>query len=98
MSHHQMVRNTKLLAYFADFIFKKFAQWLQKFHFHFLRQSAYIMVRLNNSRRSLKSLALYHIRINSTLSQELGTFKFMGFFVENGHKFITNHFTFSFRI
>ena len=92
------MRNTQFLSYFSHFIFKKFTQRFQQFHFHVFRKSAYVVMRFNYCRRSFHGLAFDNIRINSSLSQKFSTFKLVGLFIKNSNKFISDGLSFFLRI
>ena len=98
LTEYQVFRNAKLQTYLAHLILKQISKRLDNLlKIYIVRQSAYIMMRLNHSRLAAQA-RFYHIWINRSLYQEVHRTDFLGFFFKYTNKFFSDYFPLLLRI
>ena len=90
------LRDTEFTTDATHFIFEEEAEWFDKFEVHLFRETAYVVVALDD--HTGDGERLNHVWINCALSKPLNIFKFLSFLVEDVDEALTDDFTFLFRI
>ena len=92
----ERLRDAEFTTYATHFIFEEEAEWFDKFEVHLFRETAYVVVALDDHTGDGERLD--HVRIDCALSKPLHIFEFLSFLVEDVDEALADDFTFLFRI
>ena len=92
MTVDEMVRHTERTSYTAYLIFEKPFQRFAEREMHLFRQTAYVMVRLDDFTRDIERFD--SVRINGSLCKPLGTRLLLGFCIKDLNEVTSYDFTF----
>ena len=96
MAAYKLGRDAEFAAYAAHFVFEKESQRLNKPEVHLFRQSAHVVVALDDHTGDGKGLN--HIGIDGALGKPLDVFELVRFTVEYVDEALAYHFAFLFGI
>ena len=98
LTEYQSFRNSKLQSGFADFVFEEVTERFDDFfEIYEIRKTAYVVVRFDHCGFSAKT-ALYNVRIDGSLCEEIHCSDLLCFFFENTDELFTDDLTFCFRL
>src|SRR5688572_30063695 len=87
-----LFRYAKIAPNEPHFVFEQFAQRLDQFEIHFLRQAAHIVMRLDRYGRAANTYRFDHIRIKRALNKPFHIADLMRLGVEYVYEFSANSF------
>ena len=96
MTGDKVLGHTQLSPYPTHFVLEEPLQWFTELEVHLLRQSAYIVMTLDDLACDIQTL--YSIGIDGALCQPLGTFNLLGFGIEDLYKITADNLSLLLRI
>ena len=98
LAHHHIFGQSELAADFAYFVFKESAQWFEQFEFHFLGESADVVMTFDHGGWvAVNRHRLNHIGVGCPLSEENGIFNGVCSFVKDLDELSADNFAFTLR-
>ena len=98
MAAKNFIGDTEFASDNSNFIFEEFAQRLDKFEVHLLREAADIVMTLDSHRRAADGNRFDDVRVESSLHQELYVADLTCLFVKDVDESCADDLSFSFRV
>lgn len=98
LTENKIFRNAKFKTCFADFVFEQVAEWLNDlFEINEIRKSSYVVVGFDHCGFTAKT-TFHYVWIDGSLCKEINSSNFLCFLFKYTDEFLSDDFTFLFRL